>query len=356
MSETTPQNRRLAAVMFLDMVGFSAMMSRNETRALEHIRQLEKVVRAIIPSHGGRVVKFLGDGTLAEFPTAVSAVLCGKAILENVQGPESLEKAPDLKVRIGLHLGELLEHDNDIFGDAVNIAARVQPLADPNSIAMSDAVYAQVKNQMSLQGDFLPPQKLKNIPGRQKIFVVAPTERSFQVWRLQRRFLPAAAGFLLLAAAGAGAVLLLRSRETVSATRTALVLAIAKEDDAESVRLARAIEEEMEIAGPKLKGLLWMSRNGVWETLHNHGIVDATAVTRGEAGACRISREIGLRFPMIARLERHGAAWRLETRSTDTEDLSVVGVFTAEGRTPEELADQTVRQIQDWWNENGETF
>ncbi|MBI2812981.1 MAG: adenylate/guanylate cyclase domain-containing protein [Opitutae bacterium] len=169
------QNRRLAAIMFLDMVGYSAMMSKDEARALACVGELEKLLRAEIPRHGGRLVKFLGDGSMAEFPTALSSVTCSLNVLSAIEANNAWI-APENRyaVRIGLHLGELVDVQDDIFSDTVNVAARIQPLADPGGIAMSSFLYSQIKNQLNLKGTYLPPQKLKNIPEKIRIFLVHP--------------------------------------------------------------------------------------------------------------------------------------------------------------------------------------
>jgi adenylate cyclase len=168
-------NRRLAAVMFLDMVGYSAMMAGDEERALACVAELEKLLRAEVPKFGGRVVKFLGDGSMAEFPTALAAVRCSQSVIQDVESNNAwvpVEKR--YSVRIGLHLGELVDRADDIFSNAVNVAARIQPLADPGGIAMSSFIYSQVENQLDLKGTYLPPQKLKNIPEKMRIFLVDP--------------------------------------------------------------------------------------------------------------------------------------------------------------------------------------
>jgi class 3 adenylate cyclase len=169
------QNRRLAAIMFLDMVGYSAMMSKDEARALACVGELEKLLRAEIPRFGGRLVKFLGDGSMAEFPTALAAVSCSQSVLASIEANNAWV-APENRyaVRIGLHLGELVDVQDDIFSDTVNVAARVQPLAQPGGIALSSFIYSQVKNQLNLKGTYLPPQKLKNIPEKMRIFLVHP--------------------------------------------------------------------------------------------------------------------------------------------------------------------------------------
>jgi len=172
---TGQPNRRLAAVMFLDMVGYSAMMARDEERALVCVGELEKLLRAEVPKFGGRLVKFLGDGSMAEFPTALSAVRCSQSVLLDVESNNSwVPSEKRYSVRIGLHLGELVDRADDIFSNAVNVAARIQPLADPGGIAMSSFIYSQIENQLDLKGTYLPPQKLKNIPEKMRIFLVEP--------------------------------------------------------------------------------------------------------------------------------------------------------------------------------------
>lgn len=169
------QNRRLAAVMFLDMVGYSALMSKDEARALACVGELEKLLRVEIPRAGGRLVKFLGDGSMAEFPTALAAVHCSQNVLAAIEAKNAwVAPVNRYAVRIGLHLGELVDVENDIFSDTVNVAARVQPLADPGGIAMTSLIYSQIKNQMDLKGTYLAPVKLKNIPEKIRIFLVHP--------------------------------------------------------------------------------------------------------------------------------------------------------------------------------------
>lgn len=197
-------NRRLAAVMFLDMVGYSAMMAGDEERALACVAELEKLLRAEVPKFGGRVVKFLGDGSMAEFPTALSAVRCSQSVIQDVESNNAwVPPEKRYSVRIGLHLGELVDRADDIFSNAVNVAARIQPLADPGGIAMSSFIYSQVENQLDLKGTYLPPQKLKNIPEKMRIFLVDPVGGD-AAGRAIRRHKP----FATKVAIGAGVLLL----------------------------------------------------------------------------------------------------------------------------------------------------
>jgi class 3 adenylate cyclase len=183
----SPSVRRLAAVMFLDMVGYSREMARDEKLALRHIGTLEAILRKEISAAGGRLVKLLGDGSLAEFPTAGAAVNCANAVQKAIVA-SYMTDSPDERfaVRIGINIGEVTEKDGDLHGDSVNIAARIQPLADPGGIAMTDGVYLQVRNQFRLRGTHLGGVRLKNIPERVPVFVTAPNEAAYHRWLMGR--------------------------------------------------------------------------------------------------------------------------------------------------------------------------
>jgi hypothetical protein len=173
--------------MFLDMAGYSAMMAQDEARAVRHVRALEAILNTEIPAAGGRLVKFMGDGSMAEFPSALSAVNCARSILRAIAAGYATDNPSDrYQVRIGLHLGEVREEGGDLLGDAVNIAARIQPLADPGGIAMSEVVFVQIKNQMALKGTFIPARKLKNIPEPVDVFLVAPEGVKYVKWFLKK--------------------------------------------------------------------------------------------------------------------------------------------------------------------------
>ena len=179
--------RRLAVVMFLDMVGYSAMMAKDEAQAMNHVKALEMILATEIPAAGGRLVKFMGDGSMAEFPTAIAAVNCSRNILKAIATGYASDRPEDrYQVRIGLHLGEVMEEKGDLFGDAVNIAARIQPLADPNGIAMSEVVQVQIKNQITLMGTFIPARRLKNIPEPVDVFLAMPSGEKYPVWFLRK--------------------------------------------------------------------------------------------------------------------------------------------------------------------------
>ena len=347
-SEAAAGNRRLAAVMFLDMVGYSALMSRSETAALGCVKELEALLRAEVPGSGGRLVKFMGDGSLAEFQTAGAAVACARTVLERLSARNSGRPAGDrLEVRVGLHLGELVEEKGDIFGDAVNIAARVQPLADPGGIAMTATVHAQVRNQAPLRGVFILPAKLKNIPGRTSVFVVPPEGAAFPLWSLRRRGLPRALG-----AAAAAAVLGLAAGAYwwthPGPVRVALLYIRAGEDDA-ARKMAAAIGEALELKVSSSPGFQWIDRNGVLDLFAQEGLKDLSQIENLEFKACTVARKGGLQYSLIGRLSPAGKdRWRLESKIVCTKSRAIVGNFASESSDPAAIAADHLKQLRAW--------
>lgn len=340
------ENRRLAAVMFLDMVGYSALMARSQAAALACVRDLEAIVREMIPARGGRLVKFLGDGTMAEFPTAGAAYQCAEALQERIR---SREDGGRLQVRIGLHLGELVEDKGDLFGDAVNIAARVLPLADPGGIAMTAAFHAEIKNQFSPRGGFLPSRRLKNIPGRAAIFAVPPAGASLAGWTLRRRLFPAVPALAALALALAGAGAWQRFRTAAGPVRVGL-LYIQTEGETLNA-LARAVEDELAARVGAAPGFLWMTRAGILELFEAEGLSDLTQIEKLERKACKVARKGGLQYSLVGQLRAAGAgSWRLDSKIVCTKTRTIVGSLSSVAATAEAMAADQQRQLVAWAN------
>jgi adenylate cyclase len=177
----TDAERKLAAVMFTDMVGYSALSQRDEALALTLLHDHQRLLRPIFARHGGHEVKVTGDGFLVEFASALQAARCAIAIQKDIVQRNSSE-APDrrFQVRIGLHLGDVEVRDGDVFGDGVNIAARVEPLADAGGICITGPVFDQVRNKIEEPLERLRQAPLKNIQSAVDVYrVVLPwTQRA----------------------------------------------------------------------------------------------------------------------------------------------------------------------------------
>src|SRR5690349_6982630 len=131
-------SRQLAAIMFTDIVGYTALMGKDEQKAFELLRINRQIQQPLIKQHNGKWIKELGDGVLATFSTASDAVMCACDI------QHSCGRVPGLQLRIGIHQGEVVFENGDVFGDGVNLASRLQGVASPGEIVVSEAVYANI--------------------------------------------------------------------------------------------------------------------------------------------------------------------------------------------------------------------
>src|SRR5262245_719295 len=138
VNSTVPvENRRLAAIMFTDIVGFSRQMGCNETHTLRLLAVHNQVIQQAVTAHKGTVIKTVGDAFLANFPSVVHAVQCAQAIQAQFQTYNAEhESREQIHVRIGIHLGDVVQQDGDVFGDGVNIAKRLQELAEPDTVCL----------------------------------------------------------------------------------------------------------------------------------------------------------------------------------------------------------------------------
>ncbi|MGA8303884.1 MAG: adenylate/guanylate cyclase domain-containing protein [Thermoplasmata archaeon] len=157
------QGRRLAAVMFTDTVGFTASTQANEGRTLDVLRQQAELLRPLLALHQGREIKSTGDGFLVEFDSALKAVQCAVNIQRRINDRNSEGGQTPIRIRIGVHLGDVVQNGGDILGDAVNIAARIEPLAEPGGVCVSSAIYDQVRSKVADRFEKLPPKALKGI-------------------------------------------------------------------------------------------------------------------------------------------------------------------------------------------------
>ncbi len=142
--------RRLTAIVCADVVGYSALMGKDETGTLAALQgHRNEHIDPTISEYGGRIVKTMGDGLLLEFPSAVAAVQCAVAVQQGmVKRNMSVDNAQAIRLRIGVHVGDIIIEQDDIFGDGVNIAARVEPLADTDGVSLSDDAYRQVRDRL----------------------------------------------------------------------------------------------------------------------------------------------------------------------------------------------------------------
>jgi len=160
------QSRQLAAIMFTDIVGYTALMGMDEQKAFELLDKNRQIQKPIIEQYNGRWLKELGDGVMASFHTVSDAVYAAIKI------QQACNSAKDFQLRIGIHLGEVVFENEDVFGDGVNIASRIQAIASPGSIYISETVHNSISNKKDFQTKFVKEEKLKNVKEPVKIFQV----------------------------------------------------------------------------------------------------------------------------------------------------------------------------------------
>jgi len=181
--------RKLAAILSADAVGYSRLMAADEAATVETLKQYRAVIARIVERHGGRVVNAPGDAVLSEFPSAVEAVQAAVEIQKSLEG-RNVELAPErgMQFRIGVNLGDVIEEtDGTIYGDGVNIAARMEALAEGGGICISSTVFDAIEGKLSFGFDFLGEQQVKNIAKPVKVYRVRAEARPATPARAKHR-------------------------------------------------------------------------------------------------------------------------------------------------------------------------
>ena len=151
--------------MFTDIVGYTALTQRNESLALQLVERHWKLVRPVLTRYGGREIKTIGDAFLIEFGSALQATECAFEIQKALRDYNEIAGSAleQISVRIGIHIGDVVRAKGDVFGDAVNIASRIEPLAKGGGICISGQVFDQVRNKIPYRATLLEKAQLKNV-------------------------------------------------------------------------------------------------------------------------------------------------------------------------------------------------
>lgn len=182
--------RKLAAILFVDIAGYTTQANQDERRALEIREEVERLVKSSTLGHLGRVVKTLGDGAMLEFASAVEAVTCALEIQEHMGDlNRRLALEQPVLVRIGAHVGDVVEEDDDLFGNAVNIASRVLGMAQPGGICITREVYVQIRPILNLHCTPVTVSGEKSFPEPVEVFAIDGIESPRSSMRARRKFL-----------------------------------------------------------------------------------------------------------------------------------------------------------------------
>jgi len=286
-----PPVRRLTAILAADVAGYSRLMSADEERTHERLQaDLRELVNPKIAEHRGRVVKTTGDGFLAEFASVVDAVRCAVEVQRGM-AERNADTPPERRIefRMGINLGDVIAEGDDIFGDGVNVAARLEALAEPGGICVSRVVRDQVRDKVDLAFDDLGEQQVKNIA------------RPVRIYRVRDR-----------AAELAGATVPsapLISRTTGAAPRLSIVVLpfTNLSDDREQQYFADGITEDLTTDLSRLAPMFVISHN------------TAFTYRPKPVNTKQIGRELGVRYLLEGSVQRSGNQVRVNAQLIDTE-------------------------------------
>jgi TolB-like protein/class 3 adenylate cyclase len=200
-------DRRLAAILAADVVGYSRLVERDETGTLERLKEHRKgFIEPLIAEHQGRIVKLMGDGALCEFGSIVDAVACALAIQRGMAEREAeVPEDQRIRFRIGINLGDVVSDEGDLYGDGVNVAARLEQLAKPGGIVISGTAYDHLQGKLGCGFENLGEQQVKNIARPVRAYQVVSEPTVASRWsRVRRPTVGVAATAVLLVALGAG--------------------------------------------------------------------------------------------------------------------------------------------------------
>ncbi len=314
------ETRRLAAIMFTDIVGFSRQMGSDEARTLHVLETHDQIIQHAVADHAGHVIKTMGDAFLVDFPSVVNAVQCAQRIQSRLREHNAEKETNEqIHVRIGIHLGDIVQRDGDVFGDGVNVASRLQALAEPDTICISHIVYQEVEKKLPL-GTVIPlgRPKLKNIARREPVYALlsaAPQgfRQRLQVRRLQlkqwRRTLQVATVLVLLIGAGVmGTYVSRRASQGLPLPDkpSIVVLPFANMSaDPKQEYLGDGIAEDITTDLTKLSGLFVISR------------YSAFTYKGKEVKVQEVSRELGVRYVLEGSVRRANDEVRVTAQLID---------------------------------------
>ena len=296
--------RRLAAILAADVVGYSSLMERDEDRTLVRLKaHRQEFIEPLIAEYQGRIVKLMGDGALVEFASVVDAVRCAVLIQQGmVEREAGVPEAERIRFRIGINLGDVIrEADGDLYGDGVNVAARLEQLAEPGGVVVSGTAYDQLQGKLDLPLEFAGEQRVKNIERLVRAYRVRldGTAVRFRLpFRRARRFVPLAAAVLLLALAitgGAWWYSLQNSDAGISPVLDRPAIAVLPFDDfggdERQQRIADAFTEDLITELARSHELLVIARNSV-EAFKGKGV-----------DVRQVGRELGVRYVLEGSLQ-----------------------------------------------------
>jgi len=319
MDEDLSIQRRLAAILAADIAGYSRLMHEDEAATVRDLKAHQSVILPLIGRHGGRIIDTAGDGIMAEFPSVIGATECAVEI-QTVMA-ERNEGVPDrrrMRFRIGINLGDVIHDETRIYGDGINIAARLEALADPGGVLVSNTVYDQVRGKLPFTFEDVGERQLKNIeqsvrmyqlhiPGASSTAVATLVRRPVRTDRRRWIVWGLAAFLVLVGAGGAWWIASPFFASSTEAPRLSIVVLPFRNlsGDPSQEYLADGITEDLTSDLSRIAGSFVISRN--------------TAFTfKGKAADARqVGRELGVRYVLEGSVRRMGGTARVNAQLID---------------------------------------
>ena len=345
MSET----RKIAAILVADVVGYSRLAGADEDRTLARLRGLRSdLIDPAIAAHHGRVVKRTGDGIVVEFRSVVDAVRCAIEVQTGlIERNAGVPPEKRIDFRVGIHLGDVVEEsDGDLMGDGVNIAARLEGIAPPGAICLSEAAYWQVKSRLDLAVTDLGPTQLKNIAERIRVYLlqvgVPAQARSAKPSGQNKRLAAMLLGVALLLVLAAGGYWLAANRPAAIAINPPAPVASNPAASGEAKHLSIVVMPFTNLSGDPAQDYF---ADGITENLttdlsrirNSFVIARNTAFTyKGKnVDAKEIGKELGVRYVLEGSVQRDGNRVRVNAQLIDAE----TGAHLWADRFEEDMAD-----------------
>lgn len=340
--EAIASERRLVAILAADVVGYSRLIESNESNTLDALRKLRAtVIDPTIAKHRGRIVKLMGDGAIVEFGSVVDAVSCAVALQRGIAGAQTgVSGDRRIVFRIGVNLGDVVIEGDDLLGDGVNVAARLEQLCDPGGVLLSGTAYDHLQGKLALPLDFAGQQQVKNISRPVRTYRVR-LDGSGQPWRLRlrphRRTILRAATLVVALTLFAGGWWWLQPIETASAKASIAVLPFDNLGrDEQTGRLADGITEDIITDLSRFREIEVIARNSI-------------EVYKGKAVDIRqVGRDLSVRYVLEGSIQRQAEHFRVtaqlvEANSgvhvwSDSWDRPAADIFAVQAELSEHLA------------------
>jgi class 3 adenylate cyclase/TolB-like protein len=304
--------RRLAAILVADVVSYSRLVEQDEAGTLSALRTLRReVIDPLLAEHHGRIVKLMGDGAIAEFASVVDAVACAVAMQKGVAERQAEVPAGQrIVLRIGINLGDVVVEGDDLLGDGVNIAARLEQVCEPGGVMISGTAYDQLQGKLGLPLEFAGEQRLKNIerPVRTYRVRLDGARATLSSPRRRRWLMPMAVAVLLLLGLGTGIWLWLGAENPARGQRPtiAVLTFVTFAADEATTRLANGLTEDIISDLARQTGIDVIARA-------------STEVYKGRSTDVRqIGRDLNVRFVLEGSIQRDGDQIRATARLSDT--------------------------------------